>query len=322
MESDKCPSRILNYLYLGGKPHAKSRGLLQQFKINCILNCTPPRSVDPENGCPNFFEKDKSITYKRIPIFDNRGEDIISHMDTAYNFIEQSKHYGAILVHCHKGVSRSASFVIGYLMRKNGFTCDEALAHVQSCRHVVNPNDSFLTQLKRYEKLLREREQLANEEKQKYDLQSSLGGRSKLGSVSTVCGPDIGPSACGPVGPDIGPSACEPVGPDIGPSACGPVGPDTDSYVDVDADIGPNIGPCKEKSIGSINELDRASYTPASMDSTSDIGSEIHPIGRVSAGSKDGVDINSIVGTHSSIGPNIRDPEDYDRNVFKRQKIE
>ena len=63
--------------------------------------------------CPNFFEKEKHFTYKRIPIFDNRGEDLLAHMDAVYNFIEQGRHYGAVLVHCHKGVSRSTSFVIG-----------------------------------------------------------------------------------------------------------------------------------------------------------------------------------------------------------------
>jgi hypothetical protein len=46
-------------------------------------------SLDPEAGCPNFFEKDRSLTYKRIPIFDNRGEDILQHMEPAVAFIEQ-----------------------------------------------------------------------------------------------------------------------------------------------------------------------------------------------------------------------------------------
>ena len=46
-------------------------------------------SLDPEAGCPNFFEKDAQYTYKRIPIFDNRGEDILQYMDQAIAFIEQ-----------------------------------------------------------------------------------------------------------------------------------------------------------------------------------------------------------------------------------------
>mmetsp|Transcript_2422 Transcript_2422/g.4034 ORF Transcript_2422/g.4034 Transcript_2422/m.4034 type:complete len:227 (-) Transcript_2422:1-681(-) len=147
-------SQVLSYLYLGGKADAKDKTKLQKLKIKYILNCTPPRTVDPEAGCPNFYEKEKSFVYKRIPIFDNKGEDIIAHMSAAYNFIEESKHHGNILVHCHKGVSRSASFVIGYLMRKNEFTLDEAVAHVQMCRPVVNPNSSFLVQLETFQSSL------------------------------------------------------------------------------------------------------------------------------------------------------------------------
>ena len=40
-------------------------------------------------GCPCFFEKDPGMTYKRVPIFDNRGENILAHMESSIAFIEQ-----------------------------------------------------------------------------------------------------------------------------------------------------------------------------------------------------------------------------------------
>lgn len=80
-------------------------------------------------------------------------------METVFNFIEHGKHHGQILVHCHKGISRSASFVIGYLMKKNEMTLEEALSHVQSVRPVAQPNNSFMEQLRRYEVLLEEQRQ-------------------------------------------------------------------------------------------------------------------------------------------------------------------
>ena len=99
---DRTPSKILKHVYLGSKIHAKSKSLLQQLNITHILNCTPPKTVDPENGCPNYFEKEPWVKYKRIPIFDNVGEDIIGHMASAIEFIDIAQHYGAVLVHCHK----------------------------------------------------------------------------------------------------------------------------------------------------------------------------------------------------------------------------
>jgi protein-tyrosine phosphatase len=171
---------------------------------NCsssFLAITSSYSVDTEAGCPNFFEKDHKITYKRIPIFDNRGEDILSHMDTAFNFIEHAKHHGHILVHCHKGISRSASFVIGYLMRKNEMTLNEALGHVQSVRPMIQPNDSFMEQLRRYEVVLneqREREQL---KQQSYNQKMSRGSNSEADQERDlkrvrmdVSGPTLPPS--------------------------------------------------------------------------------------------------------------------------------
>ncbi|KAJ1416669.1 hypothetical protein B484DRAFT_310195, partial [Ochromonadaceae sp. CCMP2298] len=90
---DGKPSQILSYIYIGNRAHAKSRELLQKLNIKYVLNCTPERTRDPEFGCPNFYEKERAFVYKRISVFDNHGEDILTHMDTAYDFIETGKHY-------------------------------------------------------------------------------------------------------------------------------------------------------------------------------------------------------------------------------------
>lgn len=93
-------------------------------------------------------------------MFDNKGEDVSPHVETAFSFIEHGKHHGNVLVHCIRGVSRSASFVIGYLMKKNEMTLNEALSYLQSRRPVVQPNDAFLAQLHRYElSLIAQREE-------------------------------------------------------------------------------------------------------------------------------------------------------------------
>lgn len=50
-------------------------------------------------------------------------------------------------VHCMVGVSRSASVVIAYLMKRAGVSRDDALSFVQSVRPVVCPNPGFQQQL-------------------------------------------------------------------------------------------------------------------------------------------------------------------------------
>ena len=55
-----------------------------------------------------------------------------------------------ILVHCAAGVSRSASFVIAYLMGKKNMSFDEAFEHTKERRKIIRPNSGFLEQLKKY----------------------------------------------------------------------------------------------------------------------------------------------------------------------------
>lgn len=154
MSSSEEPTQILKYLYLGGKVHAKDKDMLQKLNITHVVNCSPPRSVDKNFGIPNYYEKEGRIKYLRVPIFDNKGEDMTPHLETVHSFISHGKHYGNVLVHCLRGVSRSASFVVGHLMADREMTLDEALAHVTMYRSVVQPNESFLLQLRKYEESL------------------------------------------------------------------------------------------------------------------------------------------------------------------------
>lgn len=56
------PSEVLPHLLLGSKAHAKDRELLRALGVTHVLNVTPPKTVDPVAGVPNFFEKDKQLT--------------------------------------------------------------------------------------------------------------------------------------------------------------------------------------------------------------------------------------------------------------------
>ena len=71
-------------------------------------------------------------------------------LEDAARFIEQKiKNGEKVLVHCAKGVSRSASIVIYYLMTRFHMKFDDALAYVKSKRHVVEPNKFFQKELKK-----------------------------------------------------------------------------------------------------------------------------------------------------------------------------
>ena len=82
-----------------------------------------------------------------IPVRDHSTQDLLIHMERACDFIEESMALGGVLVHCWKGYSRSTTFVIAYLMRRDRRSMEEVLADVRLKRNVL-PNDNFKVQLK------------------------------------------------------------------------------------------------------------------------------------------------------------------------------
>jgi len=60
---------------------------------------------------------------------------------------------GGVLVHCAAGISRSATFVIGYLMAREGLSFDAALESVRTVRPWVCPNVGFCAQLREFERI-------------------------------------------------------------------------------------------------------------------------------------------------------------------------
>ncbi len=147
-EPDLTVDQIISNLYLSGDDVAQDFDLLTSKSITHILNLT--------TNVQNLYES-KKIQYKRMQIYDMPTENILQHFSNAFEFLTNalSDCSNSVLVHCNAGVSRSASFVIGYLMQRGLFkNYADAYKHVKSCRSKICPNDGFVLQLKQYEQSL------------------------------------------------------------------------------------------------------------------------------------------------------------------------
>ena len=87
-----------------------------------------------------------------LPIDDIETEDIFKQIPHVLDILEKSQ---PCLIFCMKGISRSASFCIAYIMKKRGLSYEDSFAFVKSKRNIICPNRGFVEQLKKYERYLR-----------------------------------------------------------------------------------------------------------------------------------------------------------------------
>lgn len=134
---------IEHKLFLGGQSAARNSELLQKNRITHVL------TIDIRPLPPTIVHQNH-LTTKYLQLLDLPSEDLLSHLDDTFDFIEKGQQNGAVLVHCYFGVSRSASIVIGYLMKKYKTTYDQAFQMVKEKRNIIFPNEGFIAQLKLY----------------------------------------------------------------------------------------------------------------------------------------------------------------------------
>lgn len=131
---------IIPRLFLSGDDSATHKTTLESKKITHILNLT--------SNVPNMFEDE--IIYKKILMYDLPSQDISAYFKESYEFISEAlkNENNFVLVHCNAGISRSASFVIAYLMQARMFNSYmEAFLYVKTKRSQICPNYGFRNQL-------------------------------------------------------------------------------------------------------------------------------------------------------------------------------
>jgi hypothetical protein len=135
---------IVKGLYIGNIMVTKDIKFLSTHGIKSVLSVTnSPVFLDP-----------KKFEHLQFKISDFPYQDIITFFDVCNTFIDASLKRGVgVLVHCDAGISRSASFVIAYLMKLFGKSFEQTYGYVKTKRHRIDPNIGFVYQLKLYDKM-------------------------------------------------------------------------------------------------------------------------------------------------------------------------
>ncbi|XP_028852512.1 dual specificity protein phosphatase 26-like [Denticeps clupeoides] len=129
-------------LYIGDYDSAENRSQLSTHGFTHIVNC----AHSSLRGGADFY-KGMNITYLGIAAHDSPTYDMSANFTSAADFIHKALASGGkVLVHCHVGVSRSATVVLAYLMLKQHMNLVEAITTVKEGRGII-PNRGFLRQL-------------------------------------------------------------------------------------------------------------------------------------------------------------------------------
>lgn len=85
---------------------------------------------------------------------DTPEQNILLALLPCFEFIDEGRRHGAVLVHCVAGASRSAAIVAAYLMRTLNFPLKQAMAALNKDYKNASPNPGFMQQLQFFEKQL------------------------------------------------------------------------------------------------------------------------------------------------------------------------
>jgi protein-tyrosine phosphatase len=93
---------------------AASQEILEANNITRIINLAP-------SVVPNHFEHNPKYTYLSIDMIDGRQDDIGWFLCEVIQFVEVGRFTKRnTLIHCEKGISRSCSMTIAYIMWASG----------------------------------------------------------------------------------------------------------------------------------------------------------------------------------------------------------
>lgn len=183
MEGRLFPSNIEENVFLSNFGVASSKDILHILGITHVLNCTvdcPFADEVVESGnnyvsqhstendmltIEKYFKTSSAnisvqIEKLRIPIVDEKDQQLLVYFDNAINFIEgallhnhqaipANEHHRPhkVLIHCKHGQSRSATIAAAWLIKCKEYSADNALKYLKTCRPKVRPNEGFVRQL-------------------------------------------------------------------------------------------------------------------------------------------------------------------------------
>jgi len=140
-------TEILPNLYISDINVAECYTTLSSLGITHVLSAMSG-AVHIPNALP--------IRKLQVPLLDTPFAELAAFLPSTTDFLTDALRdkNAKVLVHCVKGVSRSASVISAYLIARYGWTTDQAVNYIRSKRLNAQPNRGFISQLDEYARSL------------------------------------------------------------------------------------------------------------------------------------------------------------------------
>jgi len=140
-------SEVAPCLFVGSVVAARSLRLLSAHGVSHIINCcTLENQFEHLEGGPVYCKLNLSDSLQ-----DLQGGKMAKAIRDGVAFIREALTAGGtVLVHCHKGISRSCTLAIAYLMMERRCSIEDAFEQVRAKRPMAEPNLGYLCSLREW----------------------------------------------------------------------------------------------------------------------------------------------------------------------------
>jgi len=116
------------------------KDVVQNYGISAVLTIMDEWTYG-YNEMDNKIQQINMLgNHKWIDLEDDLDSSIYGQIAEALAWIETNIKTKNVLVHCHMGISRSASIVLAFLMKNFNMPLDEAFKHTVGIRKTIGPN--------------------------------------------------------------------------------------------------------------------------------------------------------------------------------------
>ena len=131
---------VVPHLFISDEIAATNNNLLKDLGITHIVNI---------NNGHSYVEQFNSIKYFNVLMKDSVFEELNDNFYSGIEFIKRAIDEGGnVLVHCRRGISRSATMCVAFMILEMKFSYKQALKILKKQRPIININQGFELQLK------------------------------------------------------------------------------------------------------------------------------------------------------------------------------